>query len=302
MSSSVRAELQRIEHDLRSTERALLRLTLLPALRGGGDNALDAAPELQRQRSHDEDDLIKTLQRRIRERGARAPKAAYVKAALALARDHPPSFTPDEDWWRSFDVKDGCARTNVKDYKRRILRELAVDPLLFSPSPPLPHASLPPPPPALAPPPPPSLEDQADAVEAEIRQLEADRDAHLEAIEDVEASLRPLRRRRQYINHQRMMAAWRGVASNRGVAEPRSDATGPTRAASASSLSSEAEALHAEIDDLYDKLPEFVYERNEHERVVMGEASPKRVSWGGHVYNVPRPYSSDDADSGRHTM
>ena len=130
---------------------------------------------------------------------------------------------------------------------------------------------------------------------------EAERDSHLAAAAEEEAHLRLLRQRLQHISHQRMMAAW-------GVAEPRSDATGPTRAreqpsvpqpacarepsaaASAASLSSEAAALHAEIDGLYDTLPEFVYERNEHERSVMDEPSPKRVVWGGRSYRVPRPY------------
>ena len=127
MSSDVRAELLLVEHELRSAKRALLQLKLrqpqLPVLRGGGDNALDAArPALQRQHPLNEDNLVKSLQRRIRERGARAPKRDHVKAALVLARYHPPSFTPDEAWWSAFGVRDGCTRMNVKDYKQRIIR------------------------------------------------------------------------------------------------------------------------------------------------------------------------------------
>ena len=84
MSSDVRAELLLVEHELRSAKRALLQLKLrqpqLPVLRGGGDNALDAArPALQRQHPLNEDNLVKSLQRRIRERGARAPKRDHEK-------------------------------------------------------------------------------------------------------------------------------------------------------------------------------------------------------------------------------
>ena len=278
--------------------RALSGLRLV-ALRGGGKDALDA-PDPQRQRSRDDDTLVQSLKPRIRTKGARAPKDVYVKAALALAREHE-SFEPDDAWWRANGVDPGCARTNVKDYSQRV-RKILDEQATATDVPP------PPPQPALAAPPlPSSLKDQADVVEAEIHTLEATREAHLAEAEEAEASLRPLYRRLQHINHQRMMAAWGGVAST-------FEATGPTQAsalplarapsvaASAASLSSGDAAVHAEIDALYDTLPEFVYERNEHERLVMGEPSPKKVSWCGHVYMVPRPYSSDDADSGRHTM
>ena len=282
--------------------RALSGLQLV-ALRGGGENALDA-PDPQRERSRDEDDaLVESLRPRIRTKGARAPKDVYIKAALALAREHE-SFEPDDAWWRANGVDPGCARTNVKDYSRRVRKILneqatATDAPLSAPPPP--------PQPALAAPLPSLLKGQADVVEAEIHTLEATREAHLAEAEEAEAILRPLYRRLQDINHQRMMAAWGGVASTLEATGPTQAsalplARAPSVAASAASLSSEDAALHAEIDALYDTLPEFVYERNELERLVMGEPSPKRVSWCGHVYTVPRPYSSDDADSGRHTM
>ena len=72
--------------------RALSGLRLV-ALRGGGKDA----PDPQRQRSRDDDTLVQSLKPRIRTKGARAPKDVYVKAALALAREHE-SFEPDDAW------------------------------------------------------------------------------------------------------------------------------------------------------------------------------------------------------------
>ena len=280
---------------------------LLPC-RGGGDNALDALLEPRRQRSRDDDALIERLRHRMRAEGARERGKAHVAAALALARADPaPVPTRDDPWWNDYpEVGRGSRYLVGTTYKADVQRLLPS--LLHPPAPPRPTAATPPPAlpsPPLAPPPmpalatapPPSLKEQADAVEAEILKHEADRDAHLAAAAEEEARIRPLRQRLQSINQQRMMAAWHGVASREELIE----ATGPTQAPavpvarvpsaadSAASLSSEAAALHAEIDHLYNTLPEFVYERNEHERLVMGEQLPKRVSWCGRVYNVPRP-------------
>ena len=95
------------------------------------------------------------------------------------------------------DDEEGMVRFKLEDaYRMATAAEDAAMPL-----------ALPPPPPQVLAPPPPSLEEQADAVEAEIQE-------HEEAIADAEAHLRPLRRRLRYINHQRFAAAWKGLAGD----------------------------------------------------------------------------------------
>ena len=131
MKVTVLDDLRRIESQLlavrRSAQLALLRqrtsghLLLLP-LRGGGDNALDA-PEALRQGSRDDDALVESLQERLRKDGARPPDKAYVKAALALARDHEQSFKPDKVWFQAWNVPNGGAQTRLKNYVQRIVGE-----------------------------------------------------------------------------------------------------------------------------------------------------------------------------------
>ena len=113
-------------------------------------------------------------------------------------------------------IDEGIVRFDLEDAYR--MATAAADVALPLPAPPLPLAR------SLPPPPPPSLDEQANTVGAEISRLNAEREAHLEAAQELEEDLRPLQRRLQYINHQRMMAAWGGV-------RPQSEATtGPTHA------------------------------------------------------------------------
>ena len=264
MKASVLDDLHRIESLVRSVRRSaqlgLLRQRggtqpLLCGLRGGGNNALDA-PTAQRQGSRDDDAFVESVQERLREDGARPPDKAFVKPAIALARDYEKTFTPDNAWWAAWRVNPGGARTRVIKYKDRILEKKLLLPAaaLPLPAPPLPQAR--------APPPPPSLDEQANKVEAEIDRLEAEREAHLAAAQEAEEELGPLRRRRQHINHQRMMAGW-------GAARPahREATTGPTHAceqavslpvavaAKSPSLSPSEEMAHAEIDEVDQRLP-----------------------------------------------
>ena len=282
MKASVLDDLRRIESELRSVRRSaqlgLLRqrggIQLLCGLRGGGNNALDA-PTAQRQGSRDDDAFVESVQERLREDGARAPDKAFVKPAIALARDYEETFKPDNAWWDAWAVKPGGARTRVIKYKDRILEKKlllpAAEPPPFPSNPrhffaehdryPLPLPAPPLAPPLAPPPPPPSLEEQANTVQAEIDRLDAEREAHLAAAQEAEEELRPLRRRLQHINHQRMMAGW-------GAARPahREATTGPTHceraaslpvavAAKSPSLSPSEEMAHAEIDEVDQRLP-----------------------------------------------
>ena len=228
-------------------------------------DALAATPNMQRHRSRDDGELVQSLRERLRKAGARAPDEAMVKAALALARDYEPSFKPDKDFWLAYHVPAGGARTRVQGYKQRILD----DELLHAAPEPAPHpyrtaiaaadasSSMPLPLPLPQARAPPSLEEQAEAVAAQISELEAE-------IAEAESSLRPLQRRLRYINHQRMLAAWqlhcpvvRAVVTSsneeNGSARGSHEVPVITTTSSAGSLASEEEAVHAQIDALNDR-------------------------------------------------
>ena len=125
MKARLLDDLRRVESELRSVRQSVRQLRVIPPLRGGGDNALDA-PEAQRQRSRDDETLFKLVQERLRENGSRPPEA-HIKAAIALARAHEASFKPDDAWWQAWGVPEGGSRTRVRHHRQRILDERLLD-------------------------------------------------------------------------------------------------------------------------------------------------------------------------------
>ena len=121
MGMRVAEELVNIERDLQSADERTANLhTELAAVER---RLLDVDCELtqvRRQRSRDDEAVLDGLQQRLQqESGAKRPiKEAYLKAAVALARDpafeRDPKLKKDDAWWASFPVPPGCARTAAR--------------------------------------------------------------------------------------------------------------------------------------------------------------------------------------------
>ena len=154
MQACLRAAELRLESELQRAAEKLRQLNIEkwgnpcgPKLRGGGLVVVEAAeaqqqggalaaPDAQQHGDRDEDDQIEELQERLREDGARPPKAEYVKAALVLARDHDESYNPDQKWFAALGVKPGGAQTRIKKWAQRIRAKDMLTPL--APEPPSP--------------------------------------------------------------------------------------------------------------------------------------------------------------------